>query len=63
MAALVAFFEGENRPLGACLPGLMRDFPGRKTLLSLENRLIFLPAACLPGGLSGRRMYLTGLPA
>ena len=39
--------EGGNRPLGACLPGLMRDFPGRKLLFSLGNHLIFL-ACCLP---------------
>ena len=37
----------KNRPLGACLPGLMREFPSRKPLFSLGNRLIFL-ACCLP---------------
>ena len=46
LAAWVTF-EGGNRPLGACLPGLRRGFPGRKPLFSLGNRLIFL-ACCLP---------------
>ena len=49
-------------PLSAYLPDLIRDFPGRKPLFHLKIAWFVLPAACLRD-LSGRHMYLTGLPA